>query len=311
MQLSPFKVFSQTQWAQLGALTSIDLSIEDLKKILSFNDKLMFEEVKTVYLPLTQLILKYISAYQSLQLDTQAFLGSNDKPMPFIIGVAGSVAVGKSTTSRLLQELLSQLAPHLKTDLITTDGFLHPNMILKERDILNRKGFPESYNRGALLAFLAKVKAGENKVKAPVYSHLVYDIVPGEFIEIKRPDILIVEGLNVLQPGQLPADGQEIPFVSDYFDFSIYVDAEKNVIQNWYISRFMRLRETAFRKPESYFHRFATLNEEEAYNTALSLWSEINLINLVENIIPTRQRADLIIKKEDDHHISTLSLRRL
>ena len=231
--------------------------------------------------------------------------------MPFIIGLAGSVAVGKSTTGRVLQALLARWPSHPSVELVPTDGFLFPNAVLEERGLMTRKGFPESYDLTRLLNFLAEVKSGRERIEAPVYSHLVYDVLPDQAIVIERPDIVIVEGLNVLQPAKLPKDGAAIPFVSDFFDFSIYIDAADGLIEDWYVERFLRLRQTAFRDPASYFHRYATLSEEEAKAIGLSLWRTINLVNLTENILPTRQRADLILRKAQDHAVETVALRKL
>ena len=231
--------------------------------------------------------------------------------MPFIVGLAGSVAVGKSTTARVLQALLARWPSHPRVELLPTDGFLFPNDVLEARGLMNRKGFPESYDLTKLLNFLGEVKSGKEKVEAPVYSHLIYDVLPDQKLSIERPDIVIVEGLNVLQPAKLPKDGEAIPFVSDFFDFSIYIDAAAELVESWYVERFLRLRQTAFRDPASYFHRYATLSEEEAVATGLSMWRTINLVNLNENILPTRQRADLILRKGADHAVETVALRKL
>jgi type I pantothenate kinase len=231
--------------------------------------------------------------------------------VPYIIGVAGSVAVGKSTTARVLQALLARWPNVPKVDLVTTDGFLLPNAVLAREGLMERKGFPESYDLPTLLRFLADVKAGRRPVRAPVYSHLVYDVVPQQWIEVDRPDILIVEGLNVLQAGSPPKDGKAIPYVSDFFDFSVYIDAEEDVLHKWYVDRFLTLRETAFRDPKSYFHRYSNLNDAEATDTATSIWQRINLLNLRENILPTRQRADLILKKAANHLVQEVALRKL
>jgi type I pantothenate kinase len=231
--------------------------------------------------------------------------------MPFIIGLAGSVAVGKSTTARVLQALLARWPSHPKVELVPTDGFLFANALLEERGLMNRKGFPDSYDLTRLLNFLGEVKSGKERVEAPVYSHLIYDVLPDQLLVIERADIVIVEGLNVLQPAKLPRDGEAIPFVSDFFDFSVYIDAADDLIESWYVERFLRLRQTAFRDPASYFHRYATLSEDEARATGLSIWRSINLVNLKENILPTRQRADLILRKGADHAVETVALRKL
>ena len=241
----------------------------------------------------------------------QRFLGTEDAKVPYIIGIGGSVAVGKSTTARVLQALLARWPNTPKVELLTTDGFLLPNAVLAREGLMEKKGFPESYDLPALLRFLTGIKAGQRPVRAPVYSHLVYDVVPGEWIEIERPDILIVEGLNVLQAGRLPKDGKAVPFVSDFFDFSVYIDAAEEVLEHWYVERFLRLRETAFRDPKSYFHRYSKLNDKEAVETATSIWQRINLVNLRENILPTRPRASLILQKNASHLIDEVALRRL
>jgi type I pantothenate kinase len=225
--------------------------------------------------------------------------------------VAGSVAVGKSTTARVLKALLARWTNTPRVDLITTDGFLFPNAVLERENLMEKKGFPESYDLPALLRFLSDVKAGRRPVRAPVYSHLVYDVKPNEWAEIDRPDILIVEGLNVLQTGRLPRHGEAIPFVSDFFDFSVYLDADEEVLLRWYVDRFLTLRGTAFRDPKSYFHRYSKLSDEEAVQTATSIWQRINLVNLHENILPTRQRADLILRKAESHLVEAVALRRL
>jgi type I pantothenate kinase len=241
----------------------------------------------------------------------QEFLGTNDAKVPFIIGIGGSVAVGKSTTARVLRELLKRWPSAPKADLVTTDGFLFPNAVLAAEGLMERKGFPESYDVSTLLAFLTDVKAGKPRVSAPVYSHLTYDIVPGETITVDRPDILILEGVNVLQPRDLPKDGKAVPFVSDFFDFSIFLDADEEALRSWYVERFMRLKETRFRDPRSYFHSYASLSDAEAEKIALGLWERINLVNLHENILPTRPRADLILSKGRDHAIKEVALRKL
>jgi type I pantothenate kinase len=275
------------------------------------HDRLDMAEVEEIYLPLSRLLSIYVAATQRLYRAQQSFLGTEDAKMPYIIGVAGSVAVGKSTTARVLQALLARWPNTPKVDLVTTDGFLYPNAVLAQEGLMEKKGFPESYDLPELLRFLSGIKAGVRPMRAPVYSHIVYDVVPNEWIEIDRPDILIVEGLNVLQTGRLPKDGKAIPFVSDFFDFSVYLDADEAVLRRWYVDRFLALRLTAFRDPLSYFHRYSTLSDEEATKTATGIWTTINLVNLRENILPTRQRADLILKKEESHFVTEVALRRL
>jgi type I pantothenate kinase len=304
-------VFSRAEWSALRAGTPMTLTADDVQRLRSFNDPSSLDDVTHIYLPLSRLLSLYVAATQALYDATRTFLGSRDGVTPFIVGIAGSVAVGKSTTARILRALLQRWPNTPKVELITTDGFLLPNAVLRQEGLMERKGFPESYDLPALLTFLSAIKAGERRVTAPVYSHLVYDIVPGETVAIDRPDILIVEGLNVLQTSRLPRDGRGAPFVSDFFDFSIYLDADEDVIHRWYVERFLRLRETAFRDPASYFHRYAALDESEATATADGLWSRINLVNLRENILPTRARADLILRKGADHGVEQVALRRV
>ena len=309
--ISPYRVFSRAEWASLRADTPMTLSPEDVARLQGLNDPLSIEEVITIYLPLSRLLAVYVEATQALFNATRTFLGAHDGKVPYVIGIAGSVAVGKSTTARLLKALLARWPNTPKVDLVTTDGFLLPNAVLEREGLMNRKGFPESFDVPALLQFLADIKSGKRNVTAPVYSHLVYDIVPGQTIAVDRPDILIVEGLNVLQPRRLPSDGSGVPFVSDFFDFKIFMHAEEALIRRWYVQRFMRLRETAFRDPKSYFHRYASLSDEKAVETATRIWETINLVNLSENILPTRPRADLILTKGASHDIETVALRRL
>ena len=308
---SPYVVYSRDEWAALRADTPMPLSEAELENLSGLTERVSIQEVVEIYLPLSRLLNLYVEALQKLHGATTGFLRKGDGKMPFIIGLAGSVAVGKSTTGRVLQALLARWPSHPRVELVPTDGFLFPNAVLEERGLMTRKGFPESYDLTRLLNFLAEVKSGRERIEAPVYSHLVYDVLPNQAILIERPDIVIVEGLNVLQPAKLPKDGAAIPFVSDFFDFSIYIDAADQLIESWYVERFLRLRQTAFRDPASYFHRFATLSEEEARAIGLSLWRTINLVNLTENILPTRQRADLILRKGQDHAVETVSLRKL
>ncbi len=310
-QLSPYRIFARKQWAALREDTPMTLTPDEVSRLRSLHDRLDMAEVEDIYLPLSRLLSLYVSATQSLFHVQQAFLGTEDSKMPYIIGVAGSVAVGKSTTARVLQALLARWPNVPKVDLITTDGFLYPNAVLEREGLMEKKGFPESYDLPALLRFLTDVKAGRRPARAPIYSHLVYDVVPNEWHEVDRPDILIVEGLNVLQTGRLPRDGKAIPFVSDFFDFSVYLDASEDVLRTWYVNRFLTLRGTSFADPKSYFHRYTNFSDEEAAKVATSIWSRINLVNLHDNILPTRQRADLILKKGESHLVEEVALRRL
>lgn len=309
---SPYRIFSAERWAEFRADTPLTLTEQEVQRLSSLNDPIDLDEVRRIYLSLSRLLSAHVEAMQLLFHQRANFLNVPDAvKTPFIIGIAGSVAVGKSTTARVLKELLARWPTSPKVDLVTTDGFLYPNEILRARNMMERKGFPDSYDVGALLRFLSGVKSGQLTVHAPVYSHLTYDVMPGKSVTIDRPDILIFEGLNVLQPGDLPADGKFVPFLSDFFDFSIYLDAEEELIHQWYIARFMRLRETAFRDPESFFHRYSQLSESAARAIAEGLWQNINLKNLRENILPTRPRADLILRKGADHLIEEVALRKL
>jgi len=310
-EVSPYRMFTRAEWAALREDTPMTLTPGEVSALRSLHDRLDMKEVEEIYLPLSRLLSMYVEATQRLFRVQQKFLHTEDKKMPYIIGIAGSVAVGKSTTARVLQALLARWPNTPKVDLLTTDGFLYPNAVLTQEGLMEKKGFPESYDLPELLNFLSGIKAGVRPVRAPVYSHIVYDVVPNEWIEIDRPDILIVEGLNVLQTGRLPKDGKAIPFVSDFFDFSVYLDAEEDVLQRWYVERFLALRMTAFRDPMSYFHRYSKLSDEQAKETATSIWNKINLVNLRENILPTRQRANLILKKQASHMVEDVALRRL
>jgi type I pantothenate kinase len=301
-----YLTFSRQDWAVLRAATPLTLRQHDLDSLQGINERIDLDEVVAIYLPLSRLLNLYVSAVQDLQRVSATFLGSMAPKVPYVIGVAGSVAVGKSTFARILQALLSRWPNHPQVDLVTTDGFLYPNAVLTERNILDRKGFPESYDTRSLLAFLRAVKSGEPEVSAPVYDHVAYDILPAESVVVRRPDIVIVEGLNVLQ-----VDRESAEFVSDYFDFSIYVDADVGDIEEWYVQRFFALRESVFRDPDSYFRNFAGLTDEQAELTARQIWATINGRNLRENIEPTRERASLIIRKERDHRVSRVSLRKL
>jgi len=309
---SPYRFFSAERWAEFRADTPLTLTEEEVQRLSSLNDPIDLSEVRRIYLSLSRLLSAHVEATQLLFHQRANFLNVPDAvKTPFIIGVAGSVAVGKSTTARVLKELLARWPTSPKVDLVTTDGFLYPNDTLRARNLMERKGFPDSYDVGALLRFLSGVKSGQPNVQAPVYSHLTYDVMPGKFVTVDQPDILIFEGLNVLQPGDLPADGKFIPFLSDFFDFSIYLDAAEDLIHQWYIARFMRLRETAFRNPDSFFHRYSQLSKSAARAIAEGLWQNINLKNLRENILPTRPRADLILRKGADHLIEEVALRKL
>ncbi len=311
LAFSPYRVFSREQWAKLRADTPMTLVPRDLEQLSGLIEELSIEEVEQIYLPLSRLLNLHVAAAQELHAVTSRFLGRRERHVPYILGIAGSVAVGKSTTARVLRALLARWADHPRVDLITTDGFLHPNAELERRGLMDRKGFPESFDTARLLNFLHDVKSGRENVEAPVYSHFHYDIIPGQTTVVDRPDILIVEGLNVLQPARLPKDGEAIPFVSDFFNFSIYMDAEPKLIEDWYVTRFLRLRQTAFRDPAAYFHRYAHLTPDSARDQALEIWRTINEKNLVENILPTRQRARLILRKGENHRIENVALRRI
>jgi len=306
----PYLTLERLHWAALAAARP-DLEAETLARLRGINEPTDVDEVREVYLPLTELIQLYSDRTGALYRDSHHFLGLRSERTPFVIGVAGSVAVGKSTTSRLLRELLSRGPGNPKVDLITTDGFLFPNARLAELGLLDRKGFPESYDRRRLVRFVMDVKSGVPEVAAPVYSHLAYDIVPGEQLVVRRPDILIIEGLNVLQPARRRADGTMGLAVSDFFDFSVYVDADEADVKQWYLTRFLRLRDTAFRDPRSYFVRFSQISEAEAVRYASDIWNTINGPNLVMNIKPTRGRATAILGKTADHKVSWVRIRRV
>ena len=303
---SQYLSFERDAWSDLRAATPLTLRQPELDQLRGINEQIDLDEVAAIYLPLSRLLNLYVSATQDLHKVSATFLGAMAPKVPYIIGVAGSVAVGKSTFARILQALLAQWPDHPKVDLITTDGFLHPNDVLESRGIMHRKGFPESYDTRELLRVLRNIKSGHPHVEAPVYSHVVYDIVDDERVVIEQPDIVILEGLNVLQTGEVGSE-----FVSDYFDFSIYIDADEQDIQQWYVERFLALRESVFQDPNSFFRYYADLTDEQAVQTARGIWHEINGLNLRENIAPTRDRASLILRKRADHRVERVRLRRL
>lgn len=304
MPTDQYIVFDRADWADLRGRTPLTLTEEEVEKLSGITVNLDINMVEETFLPLSRLLNLYVQGSRLLSSVTDTFLGTPPVPRPFVIGVAGSVAVGKSTIARVLEALLARWPQHPAVELITTDGFLHPNAVLEQRGLMERKGFPESYDRAALLDFVARAKAGEEHLEIPVYSHIRYDIVPSETRVVARPDILIIEGLNVLQAGEGGA------FVSDYFDFSIFVDAEIGDIERWYVQRFLALKGTAFTQPDAYFRRYADISERKAIEVARGIWQRINLVNLVENILPTRERASLILEKGPDHSVEMVRLRR-
>ncbi|MEV4442834.1 type I pantothenate kinase [Streptomyces sp. NPDC049577] len=312
-QSSPFVDLTRAEWSALRENTPLPLTAEEVERLQGLGDVIDLDEVRDIYLPLSRLLNLYVGATGNLRGALNTFLGEKGTQhgTPFVIGVAGSVAVGKSTTARLLQALLARWPEHPRVERVTTDGFLLPNAELQRRGLMSRKGFPDSYDRRALTRFVADVKAGKDEVSAPVYSHLVYDIVPGERLTVHRPDILIVEGLNVLQPALPGKDGRTRVGLADFFDFSVYVDARAEDIERWYYERFKKLRATAFQDPNSYFRRYTEVSEEEALEYAQRNWRTINKPNLLENVAPTRGRSNLILRKGADHKVQRLSLRKL
>ncbi|QFI39771.1 type I pantothenate kinase [Moritella marina ATCC 15381] len=310
MNYSPYQVFDREYWAELRESVPLTLSALELKQLQGINERVSIEEVCDIYLPLSRLLNLYVTNRIQRRFVRDQFLGRKVGKVPYIISLAGSVAVGKSTTARILQALLQCWSEHPKVALITTDGFLYPNAHLKEHDLMKRKGFPESYDINALVKFVADIKSGNARVTAPVYSHFSYDIEPDKEVVVEQPDIVILEGLNVLQSGlEYPNDPHRV-FVSDFVDFSIYVDADTANLENWYVQRFLQLRESAFTDSSSYFHHYAKLDEQEAKNVALNIWRTINGKNLVENILPTRERANLILTKDLNHQVHQVKLRK-
>lgn len=309
-KITPFLTFNRQQWAALRKSVPLKLTEQDLKPLLGFNEELSLEEVRTIYLPLARLINYYIDENLKRQEVLHKFLDVEAPKVPYIISIAGSVSVGKSTSARILQALLSHYPEDRRVDLITTDGFLYPLATLEAKNLLKKKGFPESYDIHRLIEFVSDIKSGKRNVKAPIYSHLTYDIIPDKFNTVDQPDILILEGLNVLQSGMnYPASPHNV-FVSDFVDFSIYVDAEETLLKEWYIDRFLKFRRSSFSDPNSYFHHYAALSEKEAIETASKIWDEINGLNLKKNILPSRERANLILQKGHNHEIEQVKLRK-
>jgi len=309
---SPYVELDRAAWAALAESTEAPLTPEEIDRVRGLGDELDLDEVRQVYLPLSRLLSLYVGSAGKLHRQQEEFLDHPQPPRtPFVIGLAGSVAVGKSTTARVLQQMLAHWPEHPSVALITTDGFLLPNAELEARGILHRKGFPESYDRKALLRFVIDIKSGKEEVEAPTYSHLIYDVVPDRKVVVKTPDIVIIEGLNVLQPARVRDDGRTGLAVSDFFDFSVYVDAATSDIRRWYVERFLRLRETSFRDPDSYFSKYSALTTDEAQAEAERIWDSINGPNLTQNVLPTRSRATLVLRKDNDHSVRYVRLRKI
>ncbi len=308
---SPYVDLDRAAWVRLAESTPLPFTEADVERLRGLGDPIDLPEADAVYRPLTRLLDLHVQATRGLHRAASTFLREGPEPTPFVIGIAGSVAVGKSTVARLLRELIARWPTTPRVELVTTDGFLYPNAELERRGLMDRKGFPESYDRRSLLRFVQEVKAGRPEVTAPVYDHLTYDIVPGEQTVVHRPDVLIVEGLNVLQPARATVQGRSSLAVSDFFDFSIYVDARERDVRRWYVDRFLGLRTTAFARPESYFHRYAALSDDEAASVAGQVWDTINAPNLEQNIRPTRGRATLVLTKGEDHSVQRVRLRKL
>jgi type I pantothenate kinase len=312
-EFSAYEAFTRSEWAALRSNTPLTLSEEDLASLRGVNEQLSLTDVEEIYLPLSRLLNLHFRSARTLNGVRDEFLGRLVGHRPYVVAIAGSVAVGKSTFARVLRALLARWPDHPRVSLVTTDGFLHPNKVLEERGLMSRKGFPESYDRKRMVQFLAALKAGEEVVDAPVYSHQAYDIVPGAMERVEQPDVLIFEGLNVLQTGTVESTGTPVPsvVVSDFFDFSIFVDAQESFIEAWYVKRFLSLQQTVFRNPGSYFHHYKDLTLSEANKTAAKIWRDINLRNLRDNILPTRERANLVIRKRADHTVDQIRLRQI